>query len=252
MEADEVGIRGPHNLENAMAAAAAALARDVDRDAVREGLRTFGGVPHRLERVAEVRASPTSTIPRRRTCSVPRRRSAPSKACTRSSAAASREARFDPLPRPVGEHAWPAHLVGEAAGGLAADLAGAGAPLDRCGDLDGRGRRGPYCPAGRDRAARAGLRQLRPVRRLRRARRALPRPRGRPSGAAKRPLALAGTLMRRHERDRRRRSPEETMLRTASRAPRRLRRGDGLQRQFRHVGLLSDGGGDGSQYLSAT
>ena len=36
-----------------MAAAAAALSMGLDRDAVREGLRTFAGVPHRLELVAE-------------------------------------------------------------------------------------------------------------------------------------------------------------------------------------------------------
>ena len=37
-----------------MAAAAAALSMGLDRDAVREGLRSFAGVPHRLEQVAEI------------------------------------------------------------------------------------------------------------------------------------------------------------------------------------------------------
>jgi UDP-N-acetylmuramoylalanine--D-glutamate ligase len=37
-----------------MAAAAAALSMGVDREAVREGLRSFAGVPHRLEQVAEI------------------------------------------------------------------------------------------------------------------------------------------------------------------------------------------------------
>ena len=36
-----------------MGAAAAALAGGVPREAVAEGLRTFDGVPHRLERVRE-------------------------------------------------------------------------------------------------------------------------------------------------------------------------------------------------------
>jgi UDP-N-acetylmuramoylalanine--D-glutamate ligase len=53
LEARELSLIGPHNAENAMAAAAAALAMGLERDAVREGLRTFAGVPHRLERVAE-------------------------------------------------------------------------------------------------------------------------------------------------------------------------------------------------------
>jgi len=50
--AAEVGLRGAHNLENAMAVAAVCLARGVDREAVRAGLRSFRGVPHRLEEVA--------------------------------------------------------------------------------------------------------------------------------------------------------------------------------------------------------
>jgi UDP-N-acetylmuramoylalanine--D-glutamate ligase len=49
----ELGLRGPHNVRNAMAAAAAVLARGMDPDAVRAGLRGFRGVPHRLEEVAE-------------------------------------------------------------------------------------------------------------------------------------------------------------------------------------------------------
>jgi UDP-N-acetylmuramoylalanine--D-glutamate ligase len=48
----ELALRGPHNVLNAMAAAAAALARGMDPGAVRAGLRTFAGVPHRLEEVA--------------------------------------------------------------------------------------------------------------------------------------------------------------------------------------------------------
>ena len=48
----ELGLLGEHNVANAMATAAAALAMGIDRDAVREGLRSFAGVPHRLEPVA--------------------------------------------------------------------------------------------------------------------------------------------------------------------------------------------------------
>jgi UDP-N-acetylmuramoylalanine--D-glutamate ligase len=50
--ASEISLRGRHNLENAMAAAAVCLARGVDPDGVRSGLRSFPGVPHRLEEVA--------------------------------------------------------------------------------------------------------------------------------------------------------------------------------------------------------
>jgi UDP-N-acetylmuramoylalanine--D-glutamate ligase len=48
----ELLLRGEHNVENAMAAAAVSLARGIDSDAVRAGLRSFRGVPHRLEEVA--------------------------------------------------------------------------------------------------------------------------------------------------------------------------------------------------------
>jgi UDP-N-acetylmuramoylalanine--D-glutamate ligase len=54
LEASELSLIGPHNADNAMAAAAVALAMGLERDAVREGLRTFSGVAHRLERVAEL------------------------------------------------------------------------------------------------------------------------------------------------------------------------------------------------------
>jgi UDP-N-acetylmuramoylalanine--D-glutamate ligase len=50
----EIRLRGAHNRANAMAAAAVCLARGVDPDAVRDGLRTFAGVEHRLEEVATV------------------------------------------------------------------------------------------------------------------------------------------------------------------------------------------------------
>ena len=50
----ELGLLGEHNVANAMATAAAALAMGIDRDAVHEGLRSFAGVPHRLEPVAEI------------------------------------------------------------------------------------------------------------------------------------------------------------------------------------------------------
>jgi UDP-N-acetylmuramoylalanine--D-glutamate ligase len=49
----EIRLRGRHNVENAMAAAVVCLARGVDVDAVRAGLRSFAGVTHRLEEVAD-------------------------------------------------------------------------------------------------------------------------------------------------------------------------------------------------------
>ncbi len=48
----QIRLRGAHNRENAMAAAAAALARGIAGGAVAEALATFAGVEHRLEEVA--------------------------------------------------------------------------------------------------------------------------------------------------------------------------------------------------------
>ena len=48
----ELRLRGRHNVQNAMAAAAVCLARGIDEEAVRAALRTFAGVAHRLEEVA--------------------------------------------------------------------------------------------------------------------------------------------------------------------------------------------------------
>ena len=49
----EPRIRGAHNRENAAAATAAARAAGIGDDAIAEALRTFPGVPHRLEDVGE-------------------------------------------------------------------------------------------------------------------------------------------------------------------------------------------------------
>jgi UDP-N-acetylmuramoylalanine--D-glutamate ligase len=54
LAAGEIRLRGAHNRLNAMGAAAVCLARGIDAGAVREALRSFAGVEHRLEEVATV------------------------------------------------------------------------------------------------------------------------------------------------------------------------------------------------------
>jgi UDP-N-acetylmuramoylalanine--D-glutamate ligase len=54
MQAEEVALRGRHNLYNSLAAAVAARVMEVRSDVVRESLTTFEGVPHRLEEVRTV------------------------------------------------------------------------------------------------------------------------------------------------------------------------------------------------------
>ncbi|MFO7571637.1 MAG: UDP-N-acetylmuramoyl-L-alanine--D-glutamate ligase [Gaiellaceae bacterium] len=51
----EPRIPGPHNRENAAAATAAARAAGVEDDAIAAALRSFPGVPHRIELVRELR-----------------------------------------------------------------------------------------------------------------------------------------------------------------------------------------------------
>ena len=135
LRADELALRGPHNVRNAMAAAAVVLARGMDPDAVRAGLRTFAGVPHRLEEVA-VRDGITYVND--------------SKA-TNVAAALVALASFEvpvhvilggqgkgesyaPLRSAVAAHATAAYLIGEEAPALHAALDGATA-LHDCGDL---------------------------------------------------------------------------------------------------------------------
>jgi UDP-N-acetylmuramoylalanine--D-glutamate ligase len=50
----DIRLRGSHNLENVLAASAIALLAGARPDSLAEGIRSFSGVEHRLERVAEI------------------------------------------------------------------------------------------------------------------------------------------------------------------------------------------------------
>jgi UDP-N-acetylmuramoylalanine--D-glutamate ligase len=54
-DSHELRLRGRHNQENAGAARAAGRECGTDDEAIAEALRTFGGVPHRLEEIGVVR-----------------------------------------------------------------------------------------------------------------------------------------------------------------------------------------------------
>ncbi len=54
IKADEIRIKGVHNLENAMAASTVALLANCSPEAVIESLKEFGGLEHRLELVREL------------------------------------------------------------------------------------------------------------------------------------------------------------------------------------------------------
>jgi UDP-N-acetylmuramoylalanine--D-glutamate ligase len=145
LAAEELGLFGEHNVANAMAAAAAALSMGLDREAVREGLRSFTGVPHRLEQVAEVGGV---------------RFVNDSKATNVTSAAVGIRAfaggvhgilggsdkgePFAPLLDPVGERCAACYLIGATAERMAGELAPAaagGVALHRCADLEDAVRR---------------------------------------------------------------------------------------------------------------
>jgi len=54
VEQDELQIPGMHNVENAMAATAAAFAYGLPLNAIQQSLRTFGGLEHRIEYVTSI------------------------------------------------------------------------------------------------------------------------------------------------------------------------------------------------------
>ncbi|MBD3616539.1 MAG: UDP-N-acetylmuramoyl-L-alanine--D-glutamate ligase [Gracilimonas sp.] len=54
MPVEEIGLRGRHNLSNGLATALAARAAEIKNEAIRESLRSFTGVEHRLELAREV------------------------------------------------------------------------------------------------------------------------------------------------------------------------------------------------------
>jgi UDP-N-acetylmuramoylalanine--D-glutamate ligase len=54
MDAAEIGIPGPHNVSNALAALAAVLPLEIAPGTLRDALRSYRGLEHRLERVATV------------------------------------------------------------------------------------------------------------------------------------------------------------------------------------------------------
>ena len=139
LEASELRLIGAHNIENAMAAAAAAIAMGLDRDAVREGLRTFAGVRHRLERVAEIGGvlyfndSKATNV---EAATVALRSFEGGVHAILGGSLKGED--FAPLAGPVRERCDAVYLIGEAAPALAQALrpaAEAGVAVSRCSDL---------------------------------------------------------------------------------------------------------------------
>ncbi len=122
----EPRIRGPHNRENAAAATAAARAAGVGDAAIAEGLRSFAGVPHRLELVGEregiryVNDSKATNVAAAR-----RALAAYADEPVRLILGGSLKGEdFAPLAAAIGANVRSIHLIGEAAPSLATALAG--------------------------------------------------------------------------------------------------------------------------------
>ena len=127
---------GAHNRANARFAAAAALEMGLDPESVERGIVTFPGVPHRLERIAEIDGVTYVND---------------SKATNVAAAAAAlrsfeggvhvilggslKDNDFGRLAEPVAERCVAAYLTGPAAEPIAAALAASGVPLRHAGGL---------------------------------------------------------------------------------------------------------------------
>jgi UDP-N-acetylmuramoylalanine--D-glutamate ligase len=134
----EIRLRGAHNRENAMAAAAVCLARGVDPAAVRAGLATFAGVRHRLEDVGTVGGvlyvnDSKATNVASAEVGVRSFDDAPVHLICGGS---DKGADYAPLAAAIAGRAAAVYLIGETAGALRAALAPAGVPLRDCGDLE--------------------------------------------------------------------------------------------------------------------
>jgi UDP-N-acetylmuramoylalanine--D-glutamate ligase len=135
---NDLGIPGPHNAENAMATAAVCLARGIDPDAVRAGLRSFRGVAHRLERIAEVDG--VGYVNDSKATNVDSTRVALTSLGERRLhlilGGRTKAQDFAPLAPFVRARCESVHLIGEGAGEIAAALAETGVPLHEDGDLE--------------------------------------------------------------------------------------------------------------------
>jgi UDP-N-acetylmuramoylalanine--D-glutamate ligase len=138
MDAAAIRLRGAHNRENAMASAAVCLARGLPAAAVRDGLATFAGVPHRMEEVGRidnvlyVNDSKATNV----ASAVVAIESFPRGTVHVILGGRGKGSDYTPLAAAVAAHARAAYLIGETAADLHAALEPTGVPIHDCGDLD--------------------------------------------------------------------------------------------------------------------
>jgi UDP-N-acetylmuramoylalanine--D-glutamate ligase len=133
----EIRLRGQHNLENAGAAATAATAAGVPVAAIAAALRTFAGVPHRLEEVGTFDGVLYVNDSKATNVSAAIRGIDSFFSGVHAILGGSlKGGGFAELREPVAERCRACYLIGEAAERLAADLRESGVPLRPSGDLE--------------------------------------------------------------------------------------------------------------------
>jgi UDP-N-acetylmuramoylalanine--D-glutamate ligase len=138
MSVGEIGLRGAHNVQNAMAAAAVCLARGLSTGAVREGLRSFAGVKHRLEALASsdgvlwVNDSKATNV----ASTLVALDAFPGNAIHLILGGRGKGQDFSALRAPVERRCEALYLIGEDAPLIAAALASVNIPVHECGELE--------------------------------------------------------------------------------------------------------------------
>jgi UDP-N-acetylmuramoylalanine--D-glutamate ligase len=129
----EPALPGAHNRENAAAATAAARAVGIEDDAIVEALRTFPGVAHRLELVAEIAGVRYVNDSKATNTAAARRALAAYDQPLHVILGGSRKG--ESFAELAAELRGRAYLIGETADELAEALAAAAVPYLKCGDL---------------------------------------------------------------------------------------------------------------------
>jgi UDP-N-acetylmuramoylalanine--D-glutamate ligase len=145
LEEHELSLRGAHNVENAMAAAALCLSRGIDPDLVRAGLRDFAGVSHRLEELERRRGVlyvndskatnvASTLVALRALCPPGEGSNAPLVHLILGGQGKGQD--FSALRIELSRCARAVYLLGEDAPRIARELGGLAAPVRDCGDLE--------------------------------------------------------------------------------------------------------------------
>ena len=140
IDSNEVRLWGRFNLHNAMAAAVVCLDRGLEPSAVRSALREFGGLPHRLEHVAEIGGvayvdDSKATNPAATGAALDALGSR-SRAHVILGGSLKGDTAYEELTDPVERNCRAVYLIGEAADRIAEALEHVGVEIVQCGDLE--------------------------------------------------------------------------------------------------------------------